>query len=526
MQTPTTDHPLRVVIEVPYLFSVRDFLFTPAVEAMKSHSDIHFYFMTWNDLAIDRIKEINAPNIHLLPITDGKQAWHKLLSAFLIKQARRFNDQYLYHSLNYRFSSINKLAHWKVRKNKSNSEQKRFQVIHEYSKGERAGFPFPNSHSLFKFFFWLHHVFSIPYPFTKSSLANLSPDLFVFGRIQWPTVTYRLNALIDLDIPRIGIVASWDHPTTKGPIPRGLSGYIVASKRMKDELVELHQLASEKVIHVGKPQMDIYRSSLHQITRSELLQILELPADRKVVLFGTNTTGWKEHEVSIAKWLADRFNEQEYGQTTLIIRTHPQDVDWERDFKSLEKLPYVKCIQAHSFGGRTSDDSSGDSDTLLLKGLMEHSSIVIQSRGSLALDAIAFNTPVISLAFDGDLDRPFNDSFLQEYEFEHYKPLVRAEGTWMVGSYKTLDEAIRAYLKDPTVHETGRRIIQSEHIEPIDGNASWRMINFIADAAHKARTGKLPSADMDHSGIGNQQWHTNQAINLLDYLDTSSLEQI
>ena len=33
--------------------------------------------------------------------------------------------------------------------------------------------------------------------------------------------------------PMVGIISSWDHPTTKGATPRGMSGYVAQRFRMK-----------------------------------------------------------------------------------------------------------------------------------------------------------------------------------------------------------------------------------------------------------------------------------------------------
>jgi CDP-glycerol glycerophosphotransferase (TagB/SpsB family) len=149
---------------------------------------------------------------------------------------------------------------------------------------------------------------------------------------------------------------------------------------------------------------------------------------------------------------------------------------------------------------------------------MQHSDVVIQSRGSLALDAIAFDTPVMSLAFDGDLVRPPNDSFLLEYAFEHYKPLVEAEGTWMVGSYEVLDRAIQEYLSDPTVHSEGRRRIRDEHIVPLDGQASQRLVDYLVESARKAKEGTLPEGDWDYTGLGDVNWSSRQMCDVRDYV--------
>jgi len=289
---------------------------------------------------------------------------------------------------------------------------------------------------------------------------------------------------------------------------------------MVDELCELHGITRGKIAQIGKVQMDLFKGEAAIDPRDRLLDALGVPSDHKLVTFGTNTTGLKEHEVSIARHVAGQFSAQRYGKATLFIRTHPQDENWRRDFKSLERPPWVICHSACSFGSRGDDNlTHAEDDMIGLANLMKHSDVVMQSRGSLALDAIAFDTPVISLAFDGDLERSAADSFLREYEYEHYKPLVSAEGTWMVGSFDALDRAVQTYLDDPSVHAEGRRRIREDHLDPLDGRASARLVDWMVESAELARSGALPEGDWDYSGLGDTGWAARQECDVAGFVD-------
>jgi hypothetical protein len=420
----------------------------------------------------------------------------------------------------HRYAALNDLSHCRIRKERSREERKRQQILSDYQRGEMAGFPFPRSKEIFGLLYELRHGFpNLTRRDDLFFLQDLRLDMFVFGRLHYHMTAYWAKALRRLGIPMIGIVSSWDHPTTKGPTPRGMSGYVVASRRMVEEMSALHGIQQSKIYQVGKVQMDVYKDPSVFSSRQDFLKELGIPPDHHLVTFGTNTTGLKEHEGSIAQELSEDFADGRYGKATLLLRTHPQDVNWERDFLSLAKPPWVVCLNACSFGNRAADSiARGGDDLVMLANLMKHSDVVIQSRGSLALDAIAFDTPVISLAFDGDLVRAPNDSFLLEYGFEHYKPLVAAQGTWMVGSYEALDQAIREYLRDPTIHFEGRRIIREEHIEPLDGKVSQRLVDYLVESARKAREGTLPEGDWDYTGLGDVTWSSRQTCDVRDYV--------
>lgn len=523
---------LRIAITLPYLYMVRDFLFTPVWEEMAKRKDVHFFLLHSNTEVGKLISERGCPNVEFVQFPPANHANSDLKSIIRRLLRRDFATQllslffllldlmYLFDSLGQRFVAVNDLSHYRIRKGRSPEERKRQQILFEYRKGDAVGRPFIKSRLAFRFLYRLRHgFFNIVRKEGAVFLQKLKPDLFVFGRLHFPETAYWAKALRRSGIPIIGIVSSWDHPTTKGPTPRGMSGYVVASRRMVDEMCGLHGIGEEKICQVGKVQMDEYVDPSIFSGRKDFLKKIGAPPEHRLVTFGTNTTGLKEHEVSIAQKLSKDFVDGRYGNATLLLRIHPQDVNWERDFLFLAKPPSVLCISAASFGTRPADGlSTAHDDQVMLANLMKYSDIVIQSRGSLALDAIAFDTPVISLAFDGDLPRAPNDSFLLEYEFEHYKPLVSAQGTWMVGSYEELERAIDGYLGDPTIHSAGRRVIREEHMEPLDGKASKRLIDYLVESAKKAREGTIPDGDWSYTGLGDVKWASCQVCKVEDYV--------
>ena len=526
------DNSFRIAIALPYLFSVRDFLFTPVWEEMAKRKDVRFFLLCNNAEARKLISRRDCPNIsNVSPVRSSPSGKNRksllrrvlrrdLLTRIWIRLFQWLDESYFFDSLGYRFTAANGFSHYRIIKGKGSGERKRFQTFHAYRKGEIVGYPFPKSTLMFRLLFELRYGFlNLARKEDIISLQNLEPDLFVFGRLHTKTTAYWARALRRLEIPAIGIVASWDHPTIQGPTPCGMSGYAVASRRMVEEMSDLHGIEAEKICQVGKVQMDVYKDQSVFGSREDFLKELGIPPDHYLVTFGTNTTGLKEHEVSIAQRLAQHFVNGYYGKATLLLRTHPQDVNWERDFLSLAKPPWIVCLNACSFGSRAADSlSRGKDDLVMLANLMKHSDLVIQSRGSLALDAIAFDTPVISLAFDGDLVRAPNDSFLLEYGYEHFKPLVAAQGTWMVGSYEALDQAIREYLRDPSIHTKGREVIRHQQIEPLDGQASQRLVDYLVESARKAREGTLPEGDWDYTGLGDVTWSSRQTCDVRDYV--------
>ncbi|MCE9613234.1 MAG: hypothetical protein K8T26_03105 [Lentisphaerae bacterium] len=521
---------LRIAVVLPYLFSIRDFLHTPVWEEMARHPETEFHLLGLPAPVAELVNRRGVANIK--PSTRSLQGYLQSppagaggsgrIAARICAALGRWDRDYLYPACSLRFIASNDLSHYRIRRDSTPAGRERRQIMMEYRHGERPGFPCPRSRALASLLYRAREWPRLPSRAEDLAwLSELNPDVFVFGRLHWQHTAYWARALRRRHIPMIGLVSSWDHPTTKGATSRGMSGYIVASRRMVEEMRDLHGLAEARLRQTGKVQMDRYRDNAFVGTRDALFQRLGIPAEHRLVTLGTNTTGLKEHEVSIARRLATDFLAGRYGRSTLLIRTHPQDLDWARDFRPLAAPPHVLVQRATDFAARPggADVPEEQADVQGLAALMKHSSIVIQSRGSLALDAIAFDTPVISLAFDGDLTVDPRDSFLQEYAYEHFRPLVKARGTWMVGSFAALDRAVSGYLADPARHADGRAAIRRDHIDPCDGLSSRRVVDALVAYAQQARAGSLPPGDWAHPGIGDPAWAARQACDLEPYME-------
>ncbi len=521
---------IRIGIILPYLFSVRDFLFTPVWEEMARRADADFLLMSSSPDALALIEARGVPNIRAVNrgvtgyrrLPAFKRGWAGLPMSLLATFLAKVDASYLYSSCKLRFSAVHEFSFYEIRRRSGPGARQRRMKMADYKLGERAGFPFPRSRTLLRFLYECRQSPRLPVlREDREWMSRRNLDLFVFGRLHWQYAPYWARVARRTGVPMVGIVSSWDHPTTKGCTPRGMSGYVVASQRMEEEMAGLHGIDRARIVRTGKVQMDRYMDPRFTGSREALLRKLGLPETAHLVTLGTNAPGLKEHEVSIARHLAQAFSRQDFGDAALVIRAHPQDPEWQRDFGALECPSRVIVVQSSNFKCSTLEDQQAvEADARLLAALMKYSDVVIQSRGSLALDAIAFDTPVVSLAFDGDMDLRPEDSFVREYEFEHYKPIVKAEGTWMVGSFPALDRAIKTYLADPSVHATGRARIRREQVEPLDGCASARLVDSLVESARCSRNGTIAPGDWGYHGIGNVDWAAQQDCDVEAFIDT------
>ena len=174
----------------------------------------------------------------------------------------------------------------------------------------------------------------------------------------------------------------------------------------------------------------------------------------------------------------------------------------KRDFQHLHDPPRVIVSKANSFGHLSDEEGSNPADDIrFLANLLKHANVVIHSGGSLVLDAVTFNTPVIYIGFDGDLQLPEVDRWIVRYELEHIRPVIDSEGIWLVGNYDELDRAINGYLANPGLHDQGRKRIRGDHLEPLDGRASERLVDIIVRFAEGIVKSVEKDGYREHRGI-------------------------
>lgn len=505
-----------VLISLPYHFSVRNFLYTPVLENMVRHPDVRFVLVSGRAQDGEFVRSCGHGNIvHELMGPGWERPEYQRfrrqngirgrVRRVLYRYWARFDENYLFDSLTYRFNHLMGLACLRFRRAMS-EEQQRLEVAFSNFAPNCVGRPFLDSPFMFRLLFMLRHSRMAPSydSWVEFLFWFYKPDVLVLSRLQlkrgvWPF----LAAARKERVPVLSIIASWDQLTTKGPLPPGSNIYVVGSRAMCRVLEQYHGVPNERIRTVGHVYTDNYLLRKLRTDRGEFCRSMGLPDDATLVTFCTNTLTLKAHEVSIAAHLAAMVRSDAYGpRCTLFIRPHPQDITWEADFGSLHAPPRVVVSRGNGFGYYPDDAKQNTmEDTRFLTNLMRHSAVVINTGSSVALDAIAFDTPVVFLGFDGDRTPVPSDRVAVRYEWEHLQSLLTCGGTWLAKSYAELDEAVRGYLGCPLLHSAGRAQARQDHLDPLDGRASERLVSLIVDQAY----GRIPASNAcghwDHRGL-------------------------
>jgi hypothetical protein len=322
-------------------------------------------------------------------------------------------------------------------------------------------------------------------------LLQLKPDLLVlsnpFGTRE---VVYLLHAR-ELGIPVVCQMLSWDNITTKGT-PVLMPDYFISwGPIMTEEIVNLYHFPRNKIYECGVPHFDVYSQQDQLISRETLLREFNLPSNDPYIFYGMGAkSSWSSGEIDILEWLAGQVNRNAFTEPcSLVIRLHPQGASGlyaldEGDLRRLRNLVGFRvALDTPPVLSERLESDAPKSDMYRLASLLAESAICLNISSTLCLDACMLDRPVVTIAFDGWKDLPYEDSSRQAVDYIHMAKLLALGGVRIAKSFNELGEHINAYLRDPHLDHDGRMRSVIQESGPKDGNATARVANTLLQLA-------------------------------------------
>jgi len=469
-----------VALVLANAMAVRNTLETPVLSALAQLEDLEVCFITPNEedaaKAIDAAPgrfswaDLGNPAGRALPLGHGpkKIVLRRLAERVFMRLARSWAD---HGNLVYRFNERHKFKGHLFKKGMPPASRQREAVAGNYVDPS-LGHPFPNSQALFNLIYQAYYNSWYSEPGIEAFFDEFQPDLVVIHHLQNSTIRPWVASARRRRLPILGIVGSWDQPTTKGPLPPGLDRVLVQSRAMRDQLIKYHVVGHGLIEVTGWPQMDLYLHPETILPKEALAKELGISPERRIILYGTYSERLGAHEPGIAAHLARQLESGSYGDNvSLVLRPHPKDYGWRQRFGQLHDPPRVVSLPNES--GRLG----------FLANLLAYASVVLASTGTVLLDAVALDSCAVNIAFDGDSRVDYQNSIKRWNELDHFAPVVASGGLNMVSDFTQLDQAIIDYLADPAKDAEGRARCRAEQLEPFDGKASHRVADFIAKVA-------------------------------------------
>jgi hypothetical protein len=305
------------------------------------------------------------------------------------------------------------------------------------------------------------------------------PDLVFY------TTLYARDPCLEIGARQRGIktaafILSWDNPTTKGPFPVRPDRVVLWNNVLKAELVMYHGYQPEELCVAGVPQFDIYTHRSEFLSREDFFRKWKLDLAKRLITYTTGTPGTAPCDDKVIDLLYKRMKAGTFRQPCqLLVRLHPKDLP--EIYHRFEGLPDL-VIQLPGRRAKTNDSWNPTREDMYgLAELMCYSDVVVNLASTITIDAAAFDTPVVNVAFDGLEMKPYLESARRFYDYEHYRRVVATHGLKVSNNIGELIAHIQQYLDNPKLDAEGRARIREEQSFKLDGKAGERIARFLIE---------------------------------------------
>ena len=256
----------------------------------------------------------------------------------------------------------------------------------------------------------------------------------------------------DRKIPVIASVLSWDNLTSKGVIADFFAGTLVWNETMRQEMFTLYPNYHPDQTHiVGVPRFQPCLAPLPaDYEREPFLKRLGLDPKKKIIFFATTPSFAYPEQPEVARHVVEAIKSGELADCQVLVRRHPRD---DSQIPESEHLKFwiqsVKNVDVHNW---TPDRADG----WILAAMLRHSAVNLNPASTITLEAAICDLPVINLAYDGDVEKPYAKSIRRYYDFSHQKPLLKFGATAMARSRPELIAQIREAIDHPEIRRKER----------------------------------------------------------------------
>ena len=459
----------KIVVLVPGGMPKRVFCETPVFSHFLQQKNIDLMILSTSsgDKTLFESKGVKWRNLYS-PIKPSKSVGYFALKIGYAIQIRLLALLNISHgSLAFRFNHLQQFkSHlFKIR---MPVERKARELLAGNYVDEKLGFPFPTSKGIYRFLYRvLYGRWILPDPNVYTFFKENKPDAVVFLFSQNVLLQSWYLAAKKFHCKTISVTGSWDRLTTKGHLFPQFDQYIVNSQKMRMELETYHGVEQTKIVNVGWPQMDHFFAK-PVTTRAQFCQQHGLPLDNKIILFTANSERFGKSEPAVLDHIRQKMKDNTYTKpVTLLIRPHPNDQQWRTRLSPDNAHVENELLMKAEHG-----------NIQLLGDLLKFVDMVISTQGSISLDAIAMDVPVINLSFDC-VEVSESESIKRLYEMDHYHSIATSGAVQIVNNLEELDEAINGYINDAKKDATARKLLREKEVEPFDGKASERLVSAI-----------------------------------------------
>jgi hypothetical protein len=275
----------------------------------------------------------------------------------------------------------------------------------------------------------------------------------------------------------IGMVRSWDNPTTKGVLLAVPDKIVVPNKALQEDLWQYNRIKSENIFISGIPHYDSYLKT-PRISREDFFRKMGLDPSKKLILFAPAGALLYEHDGGILKSLQEL---NDFGKlcspVQFLVRFHPGSKSNLSGFVKSDNFSFDE--PGLDLIGVKKQRELTDDDNARLHAALCYSDIVMTVVSTIAIDGAVFNKPTIIVSFNPEGASDDIKKFMRDF---HFKKFVSLGCCKVANSESELATQINEYLTNPALDSEKRKRITEKYCYKLDGQSSERLAEFVLDS--------------------------------------------
>ena len=323
------------------------------------------------------------------------------------------------------------------------------------------------------------HLLDNRSPETEAFLERVKADLVLITspvRVDEPGIA---GAAKRKAIPIAALITSFDNLTTKNHLRWSYNGYLLWSKNMEEELLELYPYSSSAKRYVtGAAQYDVFKLEKYQESKEEFCSRMRLDPKLPIISVALGSPNLIDELPGTVAFL-EKVKEGAVGKVQIIVRPHPLfyvDKEYEAVAARYPEFTWQNASPKDTARGH----HLSNQQIIDWVSTVRFTDVMVQLASTMAVDSCIADTPVVNINFDysGKKDKLVK---LVNWKMNHFAPLSNSGGLWMADNIDEVVEGVKAYLVDPTLHSEGRAWIAEFVAGYTDGKSGER----IAQALHE-----------------------------------------
>lgn len=337
------------------------------------------------------------------------------------------------------------------------------------------------AHALFQRLFRLLERTGNRTNYFASCFETYRPDIIfapnIFGQVDMALVREGKRS----NIRTLGMVISWDNPTSKQLLRALPDEILVQSETTREELVSLHAVPARRIQIVGSPHYD-YAKSYSAVPREDFCSQMHITPSARIILFSPAGKKFIDDDPAFCRILQDAARRGDFGANAhVLIRLHPANKIDLQEFVADEYVT-VEDPGVRFEGVRDKDNELDRAGFNHLLDEISHADVVVNVLSSIAIDACVRGKPVVTIGFNATADVPFERSVELYLREENMAKLLATGGASLSHNPEELLAKIKDALENPAAGETRREKLIEQQCFRLDGHAKDRVADAVLGA--------------------------------------------